>query len=117
MIELFELFNKINNLHSRNQTESQSRQSRQLSRRPRNYSIDHLGSKVLIFKDNSINSAISGDRLGMKLVHHRNREFPRSPERVRTDAIRLDKGFNKRTDLFLECLALPSSSTGGGFLL
>ncbi len=27
------------------------------------------------------------------------------------------KGFNKKTDLFLKCWALPSSSTRGGLLL
>jgi len=63
MVEVIELFNKINNLESRCQTESQPRQSRQLTGTPRNDSIDHLGSKVLILKDNSINSAISASAL------------------------------------------------------
>ncbi len=81
MIELFELFNNINNLHSRYQTESQPRQSRQLTRIPRTYSIDRLDSKVLVFKDNSINSTISASALtlhnvGLELSH-------RNPEGVR----------------------------------
>jgi len=62
-------------------------------------------------------STKSEARRGMRLPHRRGREFPRSHEGARTDAIRLDNCFNKRTDLFLECLAPPSSSIGGGFLL
>jgi len=41
----------------------------QPTRTPRNYSIDHLGSKVLSFKDNSINSTISASALFSLTLH------------------------------------------------